>query len=418
MGALAAALSVGANAVYFGVGKLNMRAGTRNHFSREDLSGLVERCHAAGVKAYLTVNTVIYDDESVELQSLLEAARIAGIDAIIAADFAVIQVARDLGLTVHLSTQANVSNFTAVKFFANFVDVIVLARELSLEQVSAITGQIRRHRITGPSGNLIRIEIFIHGAMCMAISGKCYLSLHQHNASANRGSCLQLCRRHYTVMDEEREIELGIEDGYVMSPKDLKTVHFIDQILAADVSVLKIEGRGRSPDYVSCVTRVYREAVQAVFAGRYALNCIEDWDRQLAEVFNRGFWNGYYLGQTIDNWTPKPNSQATKRKEYVGVILSDVEETCKPVLRMDSGVLHSGDEILIIGDRTGVVSQTVGRILGNSEDVETIAKGQMCQIETLDLVHNLDKVYKWVSRPVEPPPAPKTPQYQACDTCH
>lgn len=396
--ALRAAIKAGADAVYFGVGKLNMRAGTRNHFDREDLPDLVSTCHSAKVKAYLTVNTVIYDSEMAELRELLLSARAAGVDAIIAADFAVIQMARELGLAVHLSTQANISNMAAVRFYAAFADVLVLARELTLEQTADIIRQVHAEGIRGPSGKPLRIEIFVHGALCMAVSGRCYLSLHQHNASANRGSCLQLCRRNYTVLDEDREIELGIEDGYLMSPKDLKTLPFLDRILATGVSVLKIEGRGRSPDYVACVTQVYREAVTAIQQDTFTQEQLAEWDLRLAKVFNRGFWGGYYLGQKTGDWTPVPNSQATRRKEYTGLITAVQPDGVTATLRMDSGQLQAGDEVLIIGDETGVVSQTVTQFAVGTEFLTNISKGNCCEIQLCEPVKAGDKLYRWVQR--------------------
>lgn len=396
--ALQAAIRAGADAVYFGVGKLNMRAGTRNHFNPEDLPKLVSTCHDAGVKAYLTVNTVVYDNEIEELQALLVNARNSGVDAIIAADMAVIQLAREKGLTLHLSTQANISNMAAVRFYATFADVLVLARELTLEQTADIISAVRAEGITGPAGKPLRIEIFVHGALCMAISGRCYLSLHQHNASANRGSCLQLCRRNYTVLDEDREIELGVEDGYLMSPKDLKTVHFLDRIVKAGVAVLKIEGRGRSPDYVACVTQVYREAVDAIAEGKFSAERVEEWDRRLTKVFNRGFWGGYYLGQKTGDWTPVPNSQATHRKEYCGLITGVQPETGQITLRMDSGSLSTGDAVLIIGDDTGVVSHIVDGMWSAESSVARVDKGSVCGLKITEPVAVGDKLYKLVCR--------------------
>ncbi|MDE5971070.1 MAG: U32 family peptidase, partial [Muribaculaceae bacterium] len=313
---LAAAINAGADAVYFGVEGLNMRSKSSVNFTLDDLHNIADICTKAGVKSYLTVNTIVYDDETEKLHSVIDAVANSGISAIIASDIAAILYARSKGVEVHISTQCNISNTDAVKFYSQFADVVVLARELSLDKVAAISKAIDEENICGPSGRKVKIEMFCHGALCMAISGKCYLSLHEMNSSANRGACTQICRRGYTVTDRETGDELAIENKYIMSPKDLKTIHFLNKMIDAGVSVFKIEGRARGPEYVDTTVRAYSEALQAICDGDFTEERIAKWDESLAKVFNRGFWNGYYLGQRLGEWSSKYGSSATRTKVY------------------------------------------------------------------------------------------------------
>ena len=320
MESLMAAIQAGAGSVYFGIGKLNMRSRSSKNFTIDDLREITRICDEHGVRSYITLNTVIYDDEIDEMKQIIDAARESGVSAIIASDQSVIAYARERYVEVHMSTQTNITNLGAVKFYAAFSDVMVTARELSLEKVKAITDGIDKENITGPSGEKVKIEIFVHGALCMAVSGKCYLSLDNMNYSANRGACMQLCRRAYTVKDKDTDLELEVDNEYIMSPKDLKTIHFLDKILDAGVSVLKIEGRGRSPEYVKTVTRCYREAVEAYVEGSFTRDKVEQWDKELETVYNRGFWDGYYLGRKMGEWSEQYGSQASKKKIYIGKV--------------------------------------------------------------------------------------------------
>ena len=347
---LQAAIQGGAGAVYFGVGKLNMRSRSAANFTTGDLAQICRTAHAAGVRTYLTLNTIIYDSELDEMRVLLAAAREAGVSAVIASDMAVITAARELGVEVHISTQANVSNTEAVRFFAQYADVVVTARELSLDQVAAIHRFIEAEDIRGPRGELLRIEMFAHGALCMSVSGKCYLSLDNAGLSANRGACLQLCRRGYIVKDKESDLELEIDNEYIMSPKDLCTIGFLDKMARAGVSVLKIEGRGRSADYVRTVTECYREAVEALADGTYTPERIEEWTRRLSTVFNRGFWDGYYLGRRLGEWSHRYGSQATEQKVYLGVVSNFFYRISVAEARLQTAeVLRVGDELLVMG---------------------------------------------------------------------
>jgi U32 family peptidase len=395
---LQAALQAGANSVYFGVGNLNMRSRTGQNFTVEDLSELAANCRQAGVRSYVTLNTVMYDGEIAQMKAVVDAVKQAGIDAVIAADTAVIQYAAARAVPIHISTQANVSNLEAVHFYARFADVIVLARELNLDQVREITDTIRDENICGPAGKPIRIEMFVHGALCMAVSGKCYLSLDHYNSSANRGSCLQLCRRGYTVFDKSSEVELEIDHEYILSPKDLNTIGFLDQIIAAGVEVLKIEGRGRSPDYVKAVTSAYREAVDAIQSDNYTPEAVADWNERLARVFNRGFWGGYYLGRKMGEWTQVPHSQATRRKEYVGLVFNYFNQPGVAEIRMDSGSIAVGDELLITGNKTGVQEQVIQSIRVEEKQVETSGKGEHCCVKLDAEVRRGDKVFKLIRR--------------------
>jgi len=390
---LQAAFQAGADAVYFGAGHLNMRSNSSQNFSLSDIKDIVRLCRERNVKSYLTVNTIVYDNELEKVKEVLQTAASAQVSAIIATDFSVIQYAHELDLPVHISTQSNITNIEAVKFYARFADVMVTARELNLNQVAAITRQIKEQQIKGPSGNLVRIEIFAHGALCMAVSGKCYLSLHTMNSSANRGACLQPCRRSYQVQDKESDIAMEVDNEYIMSPKDLKTVHFLNKILDAGVRVLKIEGRGRSPEYVKTVTQVYRQAVNAVFDGTYDEQKIEAWNRKLSQVYNRGFWNGYYLGQRLGEWTEKYGSQAIRKKLFLGKITNYYSKIGVVEVPVETNEVKTGDQIMIIGDTTGVIEDTVKEIRVDLQPVEKAKKGDVCSIPIGETVRRGDKLY-------------------------
>jgi U32 family peptidase len=392
---LMAAVQSGADSVYFGIGQLNMRSKSSMNFTLDDLKKIAGIARENNLKTYITLNSVIFDDELHEVRTVVDAAVGNGITAVIASDQAVIQYAWQSGMEVHMSTQTNITNIEAVKYWAKYADVMVTARELSLEQVGAITKAIETQRITGPSGNLVRIEVFAHGALCMAVSGKCYLSLDNLNSSANRGACLQQCRRKYRVTDEDG-IELEIDNEYVMSPKDLKTIDFIDKIMNAGVTVLKIEGRGRSADYVKTVTRVYRQAVDAHFDGTFTQEKLQTWNRELQTVYNRGFWDGYYLGRKMGEWTTEYGSQATKRKIYVGKVTNYFSNLGVAEIRMETHDLHVGDEIKIIGPTTGVYEDTVKEIRVELKPVERTIIGEDCSIMVKELVRRGDKLYKLV----------------------
>ena len=346
------------------------------------------------MQSYLTLNTVIYDGEMREMRKIVDSAKKNGITAIIASDQAVIQYAVSVGMPVHMSTQTNISNLGAVKYYSQFAGVMVTARELALSQVSAITKAIRREKITGPSGNPVRIEIFAHGAICMAISGKCYLSLDNYNASANRGSCYQLCRRPYKVTDLDGEVEMVVDDEYIMSPKDLCTIGFLDRILAAGVSILKIEGRGRSPEYVGTVVRCYREAVDAVKNGSYSPEMVDKWLIRLKSVYNRGFWDGYYLGQKMGEWAGQHGSVATQRKEYVGKVTNYFTKLGVAEIQMESGFLEPGDEVYIQGPTTGSIELMIPEIRVDLKPVKKTAKGDQCSILVENFLRRADKIYK------------------------
>ena len=347
---LRAAIQGGANAVYFGVGKLNMRSRSAANFTVEDLGRICEIAHGAGVRTYLTVNTIIYNDEIEEMHALVDAAKAAGVSAVIASDMAVITYANSVGVEVHISTQCNVSNTEAVRYYAQFADVIVTARELPLRQVAEITQFIKDNDIRGPKGELVQVEVFAHGALCMSVSGKCYLSLDNYNYSANRGACLQVCRRGYIVKDKESDLELEIDNEYIMSPKDLCTIGFLDKVVKAGVRVLKIEGRGRSADYVRTVTECYREAVEAIADGSYSKEKIEGWMQRLATVFNRGFWDGYYLGRKLGEWSERYGSQATENKVYLGPVKNWFGRIGVAEIQLQTDeTLRVGDEVMVTG---------------------------------------------------------------------
>ena len=359
--ALYAAIEAGADSVYFGVEGLNMRSRSANNFTIEDLKNIADIANQNGVKTYLTLNTVVYDSELDYMQAILNAAKESGVSAVIAADLSVISYARSINLEVHLSTQCNITNREAVKFFSQFADVIVTARELSLDKVKDITTWIKENDIKGPSGRTLEIECFVHGALCMAVSGKCYISLDNANQSANRGACLQFCRRPYKVTDLDGGTELMIDNQYIMSPKDLKTLDFLDKVLDAGVRVLKIEGRGRSPEYVKVVTRVYKEAAQAWLKGEWSEDKLEKWNEDLKKVYNRGFWDGYYLGQRVGEWTKKYGSQATTKKTFVGTVTNYFKNISVAEIKIETGELNVGDNIYIMGPTTGVYEDRVDR---------------------------------------------------------
>jgi putative protease len=391
---LHAAIQGGANSVYFGIGKLNMRSRSSKNFTLKDLEEISKVCREHGIRSYITLNTIIYDGELEEMKQIVDAARANGISAIIASDLAVIQYTRSQGVEVHMSTQTNITNIEAVKFWAHFADVMVTARELTLKQVADITRQIEEEQIKGPSGNLVQIEIFAHGALCMAVSGKCYLSLDNMNSSANRGACLQMCRRGYKVSDLDGEHELEIDNEYIMSPKDLKTVDFLDKILKAGVRVLKIEGRGRSADYVKLVSRVYREAADAYFEGNYNRENIERWNKELATVYNRGFWDGYYQGRKMGEWTEQYGSLATRRKEYIGKVTNYFTKIGVAEIKIETRELNVGDEIQINGPTTGVYEAVIGEIRVDEKNAPKAVKGELCSLPTTELVRRMDKVFR------------------------
>lgn len=393
---LVAAIQGGAGSVYFGVEHLNMRARSSNNFTLEDLRKITDIASIHQVKTYLTLNTEVFDTEMGIMQQVLQAARDAGVSAVIAADMSVILHARAIGLEVHISTQVNITNFEVVKFYSQFADVVVLAREINLGRVHEISRQIREQQVKGPSGNLVRIEMFVHGALCMAVSGKCYLSLHEMNSSANRGSCLQTCRRAYIVTDKETGAELEVDNEYIMSPKDLKTVHFLNKILDSGVSVLKIEGRARSAEYVKTTVECYREAVEAWKKDNFSDERVADWNQRLATVFNRGFWNGYYLGQRLGEWSHNYGSQATRRKVYLGKGTNYFPNIRVAEFKLETGNLSVGDEILVIGPTTGVVETTVREIRVDLNPVETAMKGERISIQLNEKIRRSDKLFKLV----------------------
>lgn len=394
---LAAAIQGRANSIYFGIEGLNMRAKSSNNFTMDDLKQIAAICKENGLKSYLTVNTIIYDNDISLMHQIVNAAKEAELSAVIASDVAVMMYARSIGVEVHLSTQLNITNTESLKFYGQFADVVVLARELNLDQVASIYKDIVEQNIRGPKGELIRIEMFSHGALCMAVSGKCYLSLHERDLSANRGACNQLCRRSYIVKDKESDIELEIDNEYIMSPKDLKTIHFINKMMDAGVRVFKIEGRARGPEYVRTVVECYKEAVQAYCEDTYTEEKIEKWDERLATVFNRGFWDGYYLGQKLGEWSSNYGSGATKRKIYIGKGLKYFSNLGVAELLMETQSLKVGDEILITGPTTGAVTQIVDEIRVDLQPVEETVKGEKFSIKVNEKIRPSDKLFKLVS---------------------
>ncbi len=392
--ALMAAIQGGAGSVYFGAGQLNMRSRSSSNFSPEEIKQIVKICRAKDVKSYLTLNTIIYDSEIEEMMHMIDVAKDSGISAVIASDLSVLEYARENGVEVHISTQCNITNLSAVKFYSRYADVMVLARELNISQIEAIAKAIREQHICGPSGNLVRIEIFVHGALCMAVSGKCYISLDNFNSSANKGACLQPCRRAYTVKDADSQVELDIDNKYIMSPKDLMTIPILNRLLDAGVTVLKIEGRGRSAEYVKTVTRTYHEAVEAWATGKYTSENVDKWTTQLREVYNRGFWDGYYLGQRVGEWTEKYGSRATKVKEFIGTITNYFKDINVAEVRLETGELSVGDDIIILGKTTGVYEDTIKEIRVDLLPVEKAIKGDMFSILTKEIIRRGDKLYK------------------------
>jgi putative protease len=396
---LMAAIQAGARSVYFGIGEMNMRARSSINFTLRDLVRISKICRKNNVRTYLTLNTVIYDREMKEMKRIEDSAKKNRIDAVIASDQAVIQYARAAGMPVHMSTQVNISNLAAVRYWSQYADVMVLARELSLEQVASIARAIKRNRIKGPSGNLVQLEVFIHGALCMAVSGKCYLSLDHYNASANRGACYQLCRRPYRVTDFDGEVELAVDNEYIMSPKDLCTIGFLDKILAAGVSILKIEGRGRSPEYVRTVVSCYREAVDSIREGTYTRRKVKEWMKRLDSVYNRGFWDGYYLGRKTGEWAEKHGSVATRYKEYVGKVVNYYARKKVAEIKMESGSLSVGDPVYIQGPTTGVLELEIPEIRVDLKPVNKTIKGELCSIPVDTFLRRADKLYKIIHNP-------------------
>ncbi|HRP60399.1 MAG: U32 family peptidase [Flavobacteriales bacterium] len=390
---LMAAIQGRADSIYFGIEQLNMRAKAANNFTFDDLETIAKICKENNVRSYLTLNTIIYDHDLSLMKRIVDKSKAAGITAVIASDQAVINYASSVGFEVHISTQTNVTNLETIKFFAHFADVMVLARELSLKQVKDITDGIKKDNVKGPSGNLVEIEIFAHGALCMAVSGKCYLSLHTNNSSANRGACVQNCRRTYEVKDEEGN-ELLIDNEYIMSPKDLCTIGFIDDIINAGVKVLKIEGRGRAPEYVKTVTECYREAADAFLEGTYTKEKIEEWNKKLATVYNRGFWDGYYLGQELGEWSEGHGSQATTRKKFLGQGVKYFPKINVAEFKMETHSLSVGDKVLITGPTTGVIEMEIKELRVDNISVEKVEKGINFSTPIDQIIRPSDKLYK------------------------
>ena len=391
---LMAAIQGGADSIYFGIEGLNMRSRSSNNFTIDDLHNIAQICRDNKIKSYLTVNTIIYNNDMQLMHKIVDAAKEANLSAIIAADVAVLMYARSIGVEVHLSTQLNITNTESLKFYAQFADVVVLARELNLDQVKAIHDDIVKQHIKGPSGELIRIEMFCHGALCMAVSGKCYLSLHEKNLSANRGECNQICRRAYTVKDRDSEIELDIDNEYIMSPKDLKTIHFMNKMMDAGVRVFKIEGRARGPEYVRIVSSCYKEAVVMYCTDRFNETKIEEWNEKLSTVFNRGFWNGYYLGQRLGEWTNRYGSGATKRKVYIGKAIKHFGNLGVTEFLIEAQSVKTGDELLITGPTTGAVFVTADDIRVDLNTVDEAKKGDRFSIKTSEKIRPINYT-KW-----------------------
>lgn len=397
---LTAAIQGGANSVYFGIGQLNMRARAANNFTKDDLPEIVKICNEKKVRTYLTINTILYDHDLTLMKSICDTAKQAGVTAVIASDIAAIQYAHSIGLEIHISTQLNVTNMEAIRFYAKFADVVVLARELTLNQIKHICETIEKQDIKGASDKRLEIEIFAHGALCVAISGKCYMSLATYNSSANRGACLQNCRRAYRVIDEETGDELKIDNKYIMSPKDLCTIGFINKILDAGVAVLKLEGRGRPADYVYTVTKAYREAADSVLDGTYTKEKIDKWTKDLESVFNRGLWHGgYYMGKKLGEWSGEYGSQATKEKEYLGKVIHYFDKAKVGEFIIETGKLRIGDEIMVIGDKTGVMKTKIESLRLDESPVQSVKKGDsQVTIEVADKVRKNDKLFKIITR--------------------
>lgn len=393
---LQAALDNGADSVYFGVDQLNMRARASINFTMDDLPEISRRCKKFKVRSYLTLNTIIYDHDLSLIKNLLTKAKEADITAVIASDQAVIASARSIGMSVHISTQLNITNIETVKFYSLFADTMVMSRELSLRQVKKISDQIEKEQVTGPSGELVKIEIFGHGALCMAVSGKCYLSLHSHNSSANRGACKQNCRKKYKVIDQESGFEIEIDNEYMMSPKDLCTINFLDEVMEAGVRVLKIEGRGRAPEYVATVTKMYREALDSIYDNSYSEEKVERWMEELSKVYNRGFWSGYYLGQKLGEWSRTSGSQATQKKVYIGKGAHYFPKVGIAEFAIEAYNIKKGDKILITGPSTGAKESIVEELYVNDIPAEKAGKGDSCTLKIPFRVRTSDKLYKLV----------------------
>lgn len=391
---LMAAINAGTHSVYLGVEQLNMRARAANNFTMQDLTKIIKICRKNNVKACLALNTVMYDHDLRLMRRICDTAKKSGLTAVILSDIAALQYARSIGLEVHMSTQTNITNIEAVKFYAQFADVMVLARELTLKQIAVICNKIKKENIIGPSGNLVKIEIFVHGALCVAISGKCYMSLAVYNASANRGACLQNCRRSYIIKDEETGDELKIDNKYIMSPKDLCTIGFIDKLIEAGVSVFKIEGRGRSPEYVDVTVNCYREAAESYFAGSYTQEKIDSWTKRLETVFNRGFWHGgYYLGKKLGEWSGSYGSQSTIEKIYVGRVRNYFQKAKVGYIKLETGGISTDQEILITGPTTGVIQQKVRSMFLNNKKITEARKGDNITLHIKEKIRPNDKIY-------------------------
>lgn len=393
---LAAALHAGADSIYFGIGSLNMRARSSNPFTIDDLHDIAWICDVHGVKSYLTLNTIIYDEDLELMRRIVNAAKEAGISAVIAADVAVMDYCNRVGQEVHLSTQLNISNVEALRFYSRFADVVVLARELNLKQVRKIYDAIREEQIKGPMGNPVRIEMFCHGALCMAVSGKCYLSLNELNASANRGACMQVCRRSYIVKDKDSDIELEVENEHIMSPKDLKTIHFLDEMIEAGVRVFKIEGRARGPEYVKTVVECYKEAIRSYTDGTFTEEKVAGWDARLKTVFNRGFWNGYYLGQRLGEWSRHYGSEATEKKVYAGKGVKYFPRIGVAEFLIEATELKVGDKLLVTGPTTGALYVTLEEARVDLNPVETVRKGEHVSFKVPGRIRPNDKLYRVV----------------------
>lgn len=394
---LAAAIQAGADSIYFGIESLNMRARSANTFTINDLREIAQICEEHSIKSYLTINTIIYDEDVELMRKIVDAAKEAQISAVIAADVAVMSYCIEVGQEVHLSTQLNIGNAQALKFYAQFADVVVLARELNLKQVRKIYDAIHNEQIKGPKGDLVRIEMFCHGALCMAVSGKCYLSLHEMNVSANRGACTQICRRGYTVKDNESDIELEVDNKYIMSPKDLKTIHFMDEMIDAGVRVFKIEGRARGPEYVRTVVECYKEAIKSCLDGTFSDEKVKVWDERLKTVFNRGFWNGYYLGQRLGEWSKNYGSEATERKVYVGKAIKHFSNIGVAEFLIEAGEIKVGEKLLITGPTTGALFLNLEDPRVDLKPVEIVKKGEHVSFKVPEKIRPSDKLYKLVS---------------------
>ena len=394
---LQAAIQGGANSVYFGIEQLNMRAKSSNNFTLKDLLEIAELCNKKNIKTYITLNTIIYDHDLILMKKIVDTAKQTGITAIIASDQAVISYASSINMEVHISTQTNITNIETIRFFSKFAEVVILSRELSLLQIKEITKEIEKRQIKGPSGNLVQVEIFVHGALCMAVSGKCYMSLHTTNSSANRGACIQNCRKTYTVTDKEDGHQFDIDNEYIMSPKDLCTMGFLDQVLDSGINILKIEGRGRSPEYVKTTTQSYREAADAYLQGTYNKEKVKEWIKKLETVYNRGFWDGYYLGQKLGEWTRIHGSKASKKKIYLGKAKNYFTKIQVAEFDLETQQLKEGDNILIAGRRTGIIETVAGEIRLNDKQVKSVKKGDNFSMKLDHTVRPSDKLYKIVN---------------------